>query len=67
MPLYYFNINPFFIKQYRFLNLKGFEILFLVDMTDSRGWTALHEAVLGGSTEIVEYIVKLRPKMRFTG
>ena len=39
----------------------------LVDGTDSRGWTVLHEAVLGGSTDIVEYIVKLRPKMRFTG
>ena len=39
----------------------------LVDVTDSRGWTVLHEAVLGGSTDIVEYIVKLRPKMIFTG
>ena len=36
-------------------------------MTDSRGWTVLHEAVLGGSADIVEYIVKLRPKMRFVG
>ena len=46
---------------------KTFGIIVFYAWNLFRGWTVLHEAVLGGSTEVVEYIVKLRPKMRSSG
>ena len=31
-----------------------------VDCTDNHGWTVLHEAILGKSQDVVEYLSKIR-------
>jgi ankyrin repeat protein len=36
-----------------------------LDSVDNYGWTILHEAILGESVDIVKYITKTRPVMKF--
>lgn len=36
-----------------------------IDFVDNHGWTIMHEAILGQSIDVIQYIIKARPAMKF--